>query len=285
MVGHLSSVDEVVEVTNPSGAGDFVLVCEHAVNAIPPELDNLGLNSDALQSHIAWDPGAYPVAKAVSEKLDAPLVAPRVSRLVYDCNRDGAAESAVPERSEAYEIQGNRGLGEDERKARADQYYAPFHDAVTGVIEKRIGEGCAPVIMTVHSFAPVYDGETRDLDVGIIHDEDARFADAYLSVAEADATFKVQRNAPYSAADGVTHTLKEHALSRGLLNVMVEIRNDLIETAEGQQAMAERLSIYAKTALAALVDNACSKSKPNPICSESASGDNLTAGSVEAGTG
>lgn len=284
MVGHLSSVDEVVDVTNPSGMGDFVLVCEHAVNAIPPELDSLGLNSDALQSHIAWDPGAYPVAKAVSEKLASPLVAPRVSRLVYDCNRDSAAESAVPERSEAYEIPGNRELGLDGRKARADQYYAPFHAAMTGVIEKRIGEGCVPVIVTVHSFAPIYDGETRDLDIGIIHDDDARFADAYLAAAKADATFKVQRNAPYSAADGVTHTLKEHALSRGLLNVMIEIRNDLIETTEGQQAMADRLSIYATTALAALVDNTCSKTESNPICSETVSMDSSISGSVEAGT-
>ena len=285
MVERLSSVDEVVEVINPSGVGDFVLVCEHAVNTIPSMLDNLGLGDNALESHIAWDPGAYPVAKIMSEKLNAPLIAPRVSRLVYDCNRDSTAESAVPEKSEAYEIPGNKGLGADERKARADRYYVPFHDAVTGVIEQRTGEGRTPVIMTIHSFAPVYDGKSRDLDMGVIHDTDARYADAFLAAVGTDRGLKVLRNAPYDASDGVTHTLKEHALTRGLLNVMIEIRNDLIETDEGHLEMAERLVDFATVALSAILDDTCSKTEINPICLDTVNRENAASGPLKAGTG
>ncbi len=82
----------------------------------------------------------------------------------------------------------------------------------------------------------------RDFDIGILHDTDAWFADALLKIAEAETEFVIRRNAPYGPQDGVTHTLAAHAIPRGLLNAMIEIRNDLIGDPAGQQAMAERLS-------------------------------------------
>ena len=62
----------------------------------------------------------------------------------------------------------------------------------------------------------------------------------------------VKRNAPYGPGDGVTHTWATHAVPRGILNVMLEIRNDLIGDPAGRQVMAERLSSYLTEALAAL---------------------------------
>lgn len=267
------SADEVVDVTNLSGAGNFVLVCEHASNVVPLEFDNLGLDHNALQSHIAWDPGARDVALAMSATLDAPLVASRVSRLVYDCNRSAGARGAVPEKSESYCIPGNAGISEADRQTRAGRYYAPFHDALGSTIDTRINAGRPPVIVTIHSFAPVYDGKKRDLDIGVIHDSDARFAEGLLKVAETDARFRVRRNEPYSALDGVTHTLTEQAISRDLLNVMIEIRNDLIATPKDQQALAEQLSAYMTETAAGskhgvnAQNGTYSKSEPNSIYS------------------
>ncbi|MFC6490697.1 N-formylglutamate amidohydrolase, partial [Nitratireductor sp. GCM10026969] len=97
----------IVETINAEGAGTVVLSCEHAANFIPPEFADLGLAREVLESHIAWDPGASAVARHLSRHLDAPLVAQRVSRLVYDCNRPPDAEAATPARSEAYAVPGN----------------------------------------------------------------------------------------------------------------------------------------------------------------------------------
>ncbi len=265
-----ASADGVVEVTNSSGGGDFILVCEHASRFIPPEFENLGLNDDALHSHIAWDPGALPVALAMSAILDAPVIAPRVSRLVYDCNRSPEANSAMPAESEIHEIPGNKVVSASERRARADRYYRPFHGALADAVKRRTEARRTPVIMTIHSFAPVYDGIRRDLDIGVIHDSDTRFADQLLRIGEAEADLDVRRNAPYGPPDGVTHTLAEHALPRGLLNVMIEIRNDLIATPASQRAMAERLSRYAAEALATLgcsgtEEGPWSKAEPRPL--------------------
>ncbi|NND18222.1 MAG: N-formylglutamate amidohydrolase, partial [Silicimonas sp.] len=75
------------EVVNPGGCAPICLVCEHASPAIPSSLGLLGLADEDRYSHAVWDPGAGDLARSLSERLDAPLVLGRVSRLVYDCNR------------------------------------------------------------------------------------------------------------------------------------------------------------------------------------------------------
>lgn len=246
------SPDDVIEIVNPEGEGRVVLVCEHAANALPAELGTLGLSREALQSHIAWDLGALAVAKALSALLDAPLIAQRISRLVYDCNRSPDAADAIPEHSEYHEIPGNMGLSAAERQARIARYYDPFCAALSDSIAHRVAAKVVPALVTIHSFTPVYKGERRDLDVGILHDSDARLADEILKSAEMDGALTVRRNAPYAPRDGVTFTLTRHALPSGLLNVMIEIRNDLIADGDSQQAMALRLFAYLDGALAVL---------------------------------
>lgn len=238
--------ESVVEVTNPSGAGDFVLVCEHASNHIPAEFNNLGLADEALANHIAWDIGALAVARAMSAHLDAPLIEQQVSRLLYDCNRPPEAQSAMSVESEFHEIPGNVGLSPADRQMRVRRFYEPFRAALTNCLDQRRD----PVIVTVHSFTPVFMGVQRDVDIGILHDQDARFADRVLEAAAAEKDYVIRRNAPYGPQDGVTHTLVEHGASRGLLNVMLEIRHDLIDNPAGQSAMAQRLSQWVLAALA-----------------------------------
>lgn len=248
--------NDPVELVNPGGRGGFVLVCEHAANYIPPELHGLGIGPGLTTSHIAWDPGALPVARELSRILDAPLLAQRVSRLVYDCNRPPESDSAIPEISEIHAVPGNRGLSPEARQARVDAVYAPFRDALAAHLDARQAAGEAPLLVTVHSFTPVYKGVRRELDVGILHDTDARFADAVLQHAGAEDGLVVRRNEPYGPADGVTHTLQTHALPRGLGNVMIEVRNDLIRDGAGQQAMAARLARWLQAARADLAGGA-----------------------------
>ena len=249
-----STANDVVEVRNPAGAGVFLIVCEHASNFIPESFAGLGLDDAALESHIAWDPGAMAVAETMSSLLDAPLVAQRFSRLLYDCNRPPSSETAVPEMSEIYPVPGNAGLSAADRQARVDRFYTPFHDTLAACIDRRINAGFEPVIVTVHSFTPVYKGVRRAVELGILHDTDTRLADALIETTKAGTDLVIRRNEPYNASDGVAHTLVEHGISRGLLNVMLEIRNDLIADAASQTEMAERLSTCLTGALATLAD-------------------------------
>lgn len=236
-----SAGNGTVETINTGGSAPVVLVCEHASKFIPEDLNGLGLSEEAANSHAAWDPGALPVAKLLSIRLNAPLVAQRISRLVYDCNRPPEAPSAMPARSEIYEIPGNVGLSDEQRQDRVTRFYRPFQSAVKQVIDAKQASGQQPVLITIHSFTPVYCGKKRAVEVGVLHDSDTRFADALLKALCPTDQYDIQRNEPYGPEDGVTHTLVDQAQSRGLLNVMIEVRNDLIEAQAGQEKIAELL--------------------------------------------
>lgn len=220
-----------------------MLVCEHASARIPPEFQDLGLDRSDLDSHIAWDPGAYETAKGLSAALDAPLVYSTVSRLVYDCNRPPDAADAMPACSEDTSIPGNTNLTSSDRQSRIARYYQPFEALLYETLDDRPG---VTALVTVHSFTPVYRGQARSVEVGILHDRDSRLADALLQVA---LGFNIQRNAPYGPEDGVTHTLRHHALPRDILNVMIEIRNDLIASSEQCARMADTLADWVSRAL------------------------------------
>lgn len=218
---------------------EVILVCEHASNRIPAGLQGLGLSSEARLSHIAWDPGALALAKIMSHATGATLVHGGISRLVYDCNRPPEAESAIPQRSEAWEIPGNAGLSPEARQARVEAIYRPFHDQLAERI--RALRPVLKLMVTVHSFTPVYHGRRREVQIGILHGRDPAFAEAMMRTAPTASGFVIRLNEPYSAADGVAHMLDMHGAVNGLPNVMLEVRNDLLVTEEQQQHMAHLL--------------------------------------------
>jgi predicted N-formylglutamate amidohydrolase len=241
--GILTSADgETVAVENANAAGAVVLVCEHASSLLPAAAGTLGLSTEALSSHIAWDPGALAMCRQLSAKLDAILVYQRFSRLVYDCNRPPESPAAMPEKSEIYDIPGNRDLSAAERYARTAAIYVPFHDRISAELARRSAGGRMSVVVTVHSFTPVYFGQKRAVEIGILHDADSRIADAMLAGAAKAGRFRVERNSPYGPEDGVTHTLRLHALPAGHANVMIEVRNDLISNSVDQEVMADYLA-------------------------------------------
>jgi len=248
------NVGPVAETVNADGRSALLLVCEHASHAIPAALDGLGLSDAAARSHAAWDIGARALACGLSDRLDAPLVAGLVSRLVYDCNRAPDAPDAILSRSEAFDVPGNAVLTQAARAARVVQVYDPFHAAVTHACD-RLAERCpapaAPVFVTVHSFTPVYAGKPRSVELGLLHGTDDRLARAMLA-RSAQTGWQCALNQPYGPADGVLHMIDRHATARGWVNVMIEVRNDLIDTPDGVETVAERLAALLRDGIADL---------------------------------
>jgi predicted N-formylglutamate amidohydrolase len=243
-----ASEGEAVALENATARSGLVFICEHASSVLPSSAGDLGLSQEALSSHIAWDPGALAIARRLSQLLDGLLIHQRFSRLIYDCNRPPESPAAMPEKSEIYEIPGNKELSPAERYARTAALYVPFHDRIASEITRIVEEGREPVVVTVHTFTPVYFGKAREVEIGILHDFDSRLADAMLDAAEG-GPYKVERNSPYGPADGVTHTLRIHALPQGFSNVMIEVRNDLVRDAAGIGAVSAYLADLISKAL------------------------------------
>jgi predicted N-formylglutamate amidohydrolase len=229
-------------IENASAQGRVILVCEHASNHIPDAWGDLGLAAAQRVEHIAWDPGALAVARGLSRLMDAVLIHAPVSRLIYDCNRAPDMAGAMPARSEVHDIPGNMAISVEERLARTEAVYLPWAEGLHGLIARRIALGLRPVVITIHSFTPIYHAKPRRVEFGVIHDADAHLAVNIANAAQKLTKLNVQINAPYSAADDVTHTLRVHATPYGLPNAMLEIRNDLIATAEAADAMAALLA-------------------------------------------
>jgi predicted N-formylglutamate amidohydrolase len=222
-------------VHNRDGKGPFVIVCDHASNVVPSEFGGLGLRAADLLRHIAWDPGALGVSRAMSRIMDAPLVCAAVSRLIIDCNRPLDAPDLIAEISEATVVPGNAGLSPFQRHARITQYYDPFHAEADAAVSRKSARGQTPGVIAVHSFNPSYKGVSRPWEIGIIHDDGDAWAHGIVERLEALGGLNVGVNEPYSPKDRVYHTLERHARSRGLPAVMIEIRNDEIADQKSQQ--------------------------------------------------
>lgn len=242
-----------VEVERETAESSFFLTCDHASKRIPERLGSLGISSAERARHIAWDIGAAGVARGLSARLQAPLVLQNYSRLVIDCNRHLWREDLIPTLSEATEIPGNRRLDERARQARINEIHAPYHTAIARLLAARHARGQAPIYVSVHSFTPVYLGQPRPQHIGLLSNRDRRVADLLLAGLRADpAGLCVGDNEPYRLTAEGDYGVPVHAERRGLPYVLLEIRQDLIATATGQQEWAARLAVLLLEAAATL---------------------------------
>ncbi|WEK03513.1 MAG: N-formylglutamate amidohydrolase [Candidatus Devosia phytovorans] len=243
------SNQNAVLVSNARGSSPFVMVCDHASNRIPSQYDGLGLTPVERLSHIAWDPGALSVSRALCEMLDAPLVQSTVSRIVIDCNRDLDAPDLIWTLSEKTRIAANENLGTDERQYRIDHFHRPYHASIETLLEARRHAGRETILVCMHSFTPVYHGVARPWPIGLIHGVDTGYTSALYDALKADdPSLNVGWNEPYAALNGVTLTLEKHGDGRGLDATMVEIRHDEILEPAGVLSWASRLAHCLETA-------------------------------------
>ncbi|MGI9305479.1 MAG: N-formylglutamate amidohydrolase [Gammaproteobacteria bacterium] len=239
------------EIFNAAGASRLVVTCDHASPRIPRRLGTLGLPMHELERHIAWDIGAQAAARHLCACLDATLIVAGYSRLVVDLNRPLEARDAMATRSEETDIPGNRALSDDDRDRRATALYWPYHDAVHRLLRAKLDAGAVPVLLAMHSFTPVYLGERRPWHVGVLARADTRLADLVHDELSRDEALQVGINQPYFLELDKDYTIPVHAERRGLPNLELEIRHDLIDTERGALQWGERLS----RVLQALVDH------------------------------
>ncbi len=235
--------DEVPPVLeqNPEGASPFLFTCDHHGRLIPRALHNLGLPDDELVRHIAWDIGIAGVAHALADALGAHLVAQRYSRLVIDCNRPPQAASSIPMISEATTVPGNEGLTREAAETRRRLIFEPYHRRIDEVIAQRRQRRQPTVLVSLHSFTPVYAGIARPWHVGTLYHHDRRLPPLLLQRLRAEGDLVVGDNEPYAVSDTTDYTIPVHGEQTGLMNTGIEIRQDLIADAEGQRQWAERL--------------------------------------------
>ena len=237
------------ESLNERGTSRALLVCDHASRTIPAALGTLGLSEAARTDHIGWDIGAAAVTRRLSALLDAPAVLTGYSRLVIDCNRPEAAPDRIPAASDSIPIPGNANLDRAAIEARVAALFTPYHDAIRAALDRMTAAGTLPALVAVHSFTPrMADGAPRPWQIGICWDKDRRMAAPMIERLRADG-LTVGANEPYDFGILTDYTVPEHAESRGLPHILIEIRNDEIRAPEAVDSWSTRLAAHLRALL------------------------------------
>lgn len=218
----------------------WLLVCDHARNRVPRCLGDMGVAAPEFERHLAYDIGAEGVTRHLADLLDAPALIHGFTRLALDPNRQLNDPALMPPVSDGVVIPANRHISHEEQQARIDALFRPYHLAIADALSAVRMRGELPILLSIHSFTPEMDGFKRPWQVGVLWDRDKRLAAPFIKALEEEGLV-VGDNEPYSRQSYRTYTVESHAEDLGLPNLLVEVRQDLIETEAQQKAWAERL--------------------------------------------
>ena len=241
--GRMTADAAAVEEIEGEEGSRFLLICDHATNIVPPEVDggSLGLPAAEMGRHIAYDIGVREVTHALAAHLGAPALLTRFSRLVIDPNRGEDDPTLVMRLYDGTIIPGNRHVTPEEVARRLDAYHRPYHRRIEARLDAATARGRAPALISVHSYTPQLQGRPpRPWEIGVLWHHDGRIAVPLMARLRA-AGYCVGDNEPYSGElEG--DTMSRHGTGRGLPHVLIEIRQDLIATPEAQRTWAARLA-------------------------------------------
>ena len=240
--------DDPVERIEGSFAAGVLFLCDHAANALPKAYGALGLASEQLDRHIAYDIGAAWIARRLAMLFGAPAILSRFSRLLIDPNRGLDDPTLVMRLSDGDIIPGNAHVAAEEIEHRRAHYWKPYRAAVSATIEAMLDKGPMPAVVSIHTFTPSWKARPRPWEVGILWDSDPRFAKPMIAALTLEGLC-VGDNEPYDGAL-IGDTLDEEVTRRGLAGLLIEIRQDLAGNKEKATAFADILARLLRPILA-----------------------------------
>ncbi|MGE0006984.1 MAG: N-formylglutamate amidohydrolase [Parvibaculaceae bacterium] len=234
-LSHLDPADPLpVRVHGRNRRSPFLLLCDHAGNAVPKRLGSLGLSAEQMRMHIAWDPNAWDQTLELADLLDATAIGQGYSRLVIDCNRLITTSDSIARVSDGVVVPGNADVSREERQRRIAAFFEPYHECIAGEIDARRSRPLC--IVTMHTFTPrLAGGSPRPWHIGVMSGSDGRMRKRVIErLAGARRDLTVGDNEPYIIRVEENYTLPVHAERAGVPYVQFELRNDLFGDPESR---------------------------------------------------
>jgi predicted N-formylglutamate amidohydrolase len=230
---------EQVDGDNSKG---LVLLADHATNKLPDHYKNLGLPQNAFARHIAYDIGVESLTRKLAHRLNVPAVLSQFSRLLIDPNRGEDDPTLIMKISDGAVIPGNYPISAEEWNARIATYHRPYHEAVSQTINSVARDsGKAPLVLSLHSYTPVWKNIPRPWHAAVLWDSDERAARALIDALEKPGDILVGDNEPY---DGALKgdTMYRHCHKLGMPHALLEVRQDLLADEQGVEEWVMRLA-------------------------------------------
>lgn len=202
----------------------LVLSCEHASSRLPEPFSWHADDAWLCGTHWAYDLGARALTLELSEALSASAVLSRFTRLLVDPNRDLSHADLFRRVAEGNTVHLNRHIEDADRLRRVHHYYEPFHAA----LDQALARSRAPLLLSIHSFTPNYEGEVRKVELGVLFNHEEAHARA-LCRTLAEKFPGVAENEPWSGKQGLIFSAESHAERFGRVALELEVRQDRLE--------------------------------------------------------
>lgn len=210
----------------PEGSSGWFLTCDHASARLPSPWRWPGQDLRFVGTHWSYDLGAQALAFALSQELGAPLVASRFSRLLVDPNRSPEQESFIVSQVEDQSLALNQPLDAAERSSRQALYYDAYHRAIQKALEAQMSAPKPPWLLSIHTFTPLYRGQRRAMQGGVLYDAHEDLAQAFCAGLVKQG-WAFEENTPYSGYDGLIEGVSRHGKAHGCPYLELEVRQDL----------------------------------------------------------
>jgi predicted N-formylglutamate amidohydrolase len=196
--------------------------CEHASQRLPSPWIWPDADRRLIGTHWAYDLGAREITLELAKALRATAVLAEFSRLLVDANRSEGNFDLFRPVADGELVMLNQDLSASERELRMHRYHRPFHSAV----DQALLDSRAPLMMSVHSFTPVYEGTVRNVELGVLYDDQEEHAFA-MGAALARELPNVAYNEPWSGKDGLIYSAETHSRRNHRIALEIEVRQDL----------------------------------------------------------
>ena len=203
-------------------SNQILIIADHASNYLPKENDKLGLKSAFLNQHIAFDIGVKELSLDLSNRLKCKVIQGKYSRLLIDLNRDLNDPTVIPEIVDSKIIPGNIGLSKSEVRLRIKKIYNKYHHKIDQTIKNKK----VKVILSLHSFNPIFKNKRRTLEFGILSNEDKNLSSIIIDQLKLQK-LNVGDNKPYRG-NLIGDSMYRHGLKNKLPHALIEVRNDLL---------------------------------------------------------
>lgn len=223
------------------GASPLVISCEHASNRIPAPLRTGPGDAPWLQTHWAWDIGARSFSLELARQVNGSALLARFSRLVCDANRAPEDRDLIRAVVEGHPLAFNRRLPPAEVERRLSTYHHPYHQELDRLVAQTTARQGQAVLLSVHSFTPVWGLDLRAVELGVLFDDHEEEARA-LARGFRRLGFDAALNEPYSGRAGLIYAAARHGRAHGVLHLELEINQAMIPTAGRARRLARRLA-------------------------------------------
>jgi predicted N-formylglutamate amidohydrolase len=161
----------ILDYRDPAHPNNSVIItCEHATNDLPENYSWSDHDTRYFKNeHWGLDIGAYKMANALAAQLKCVFVHSLYSRLLLDTNRSIVSDTLFRKEGDGEEVELNKNMTYEEEQERIKKYFIPYYEALREISLKVDFK----YVLSIHSFTPLYQGEIRAMEIGILYGPDS----------------------------------------------------------------------------------------------------------------